>query len=381
MTRITRFVIAVAACAAAAGVAQADTIVIDSTTVGTVYDGVLDGVPPFPPPGAPPDGIADSQNTGLAVALKAGVVEERGIAEFPLAPLAGIDAADVVSATLTFNIDDVIGLFWPGAAFDNVASERIIVFAYGGNGVVELADFANVAGAPAGVVDTTPLGVITDATLDVSGPLQFHVDITNRVQALLAANATHLGIVFLTDDENSATSIDDLGAGGAGPPGVGGAILPLVTVQTVAAEPPIWDKGLRGCQQVLARGTVKLAATVTKNLATCFDGVLAATAKGDPLTKVTAKCGAALAPDTPGSKVGKAIGTLTSAVTKKCAAVTPAWLGTPCDAGATTMADVASCLVTRTLSASSRTIAAAYGPACALISAVGLEADYPAVCN
>ena len=370
-----------AALVASVGAARADLITIDSNTVGSVFDGILDGIPPFPPPGEGPDGDGDSQGTALAVALKAGSVEERGIAEFPLTPLAGVAAGDIASATLTFNIDDVIGLFWPGSNFDGTAPASIVVFAYAGNGTVDLADFQNVAGAPAGVVVTGPDGSITDATLALSGPLQFEVDITSRVQTLVAGGATHIGLVFVTNDENSAASIDNLGAGGGGPPGIGGAIMPFLTIETVAEEPPVWDKAQLNCQKALGRGGVKLAGTVAKGLTKCFDGVLAATAKGEPLTAVTAKCAADLAPGNPSSKVGKAIAKLTAGVTDKCADFTPAAMGNPCSESATTFADVATCLVDETLSSSSNAVGAAYGPACALITAVGLGGAYPAVCD
>lgn len=381
MHRTVRFLALGAYLTAAVGTARADTIVVDSNTVGTIYDGILDGIPPFPPPGEGPDGDGDSQGTAIAVALKAGSVEERGIAEFPLAPLAGITAGDVASATLTFNIDDVIGLFWPGANFDGTAADTIIVFSYSGDGAVTLADFQNVAGAPAGVVDTTPLGVITDATLGTSGPLQFTVDITSRVQTLLTGGATHIGIVFVTDDENSATSIDNLGPGGSGPPGVGGAIMPLITIETVPDEPPLWDSARLNCQKAISKGGSKLTKTAHKGLKKCLDGVLAATSAAQPLTAVTAKCDADLDPTDPASKVGKAIAKLQGGVADKCIDLTPADLGNPCDAGATTFAQVATCVANQHLSAIGEAVAGEYGPACALISAVGLDGAYPSLCD
>ena len=356
-----------------AGATRADTIIIDSATAGTVYDGVLDGVPPFPPPGEGPDGDGDSQNTGLAVALKAGVVEERGIAEFPLSSLAGLSAGQIANATLTFKIDDVIGLFWQGAAFDNTAADTIYVFTYSGNGAVTLADFQNVVGAPAGVVDTTPFGVITDATLGSSGALQFQVDVTTRLQALLTASASHMGIVFATDDENSATSLDNLG--------VAGAVMPFLTITTVPLEPPVWDGAQLGCQKAISKNAAKLAKTLRGGLTKCFDGVLSATSKGKPLTDVTAKCVAALAPASATSKVGKAIDKLEAAIADKCADLAPANVASPCASGATTFTQVATCVVNAQLTTTSNAVGSEYGAACALITAVGLDADYPALCD
>ena len=367
------------ACTATAG--RAEIITIDSSTVGTVYDGILDGVAPFPPPGEAPDGDGDSQMTGLAVALKMGAVEERGVAEFPLSPLSGLTAADIDTATLTFNIDDVISTFWPGADFDGTAAASIVVFAYSGDGTVDLPDFENVAGAPAGVVDTTPLGTITDTTLGTTGPLQFDVDITARLQTLLTGGATHIGIVFVTNDNNSATSIDDLGLGAAGPPGVGGAIMPLLTIVTVPDVPPVFDTAELNCQKAISKGGAGLAKTAHKALKKCLDRVLAATAKEQPLGGVTAKCDGDLDPSDSASKVGKAMGKLQAGIADKCGSLTPAELGSPCDSDATTFTEVADCLVEQHLSSVGEAIDAEYGSACALISAVGLDMAYPALCD
>lgn len=200
---ITRFAAALAAALLVAGAARAETIVIDDTTAGTVIDGILDGFP-FPPPGLAPDGVGDFLGNALAVALLPGVTEERGIVELPLAPLAGLTSVDIQEATLTFNIDDVVSTFGPGTTFDGTAAETIVLFRYAGNGVIDLADFGNVAGSPLAVVSTTSLGTITDATLAVSGPLQFEVDVTAALGTLLDASATHFGLVFTTTDARRA---------------------------------------------------------------------------------------------------------------------------------------------------------------------------------
>lgn len=363
-----------------AGAACADTFVIDDTTVGTVYDGILDGFP-FPPPGTTPDGTGDFAMNALAVALQTGVTEERGIAELPLASLAGLSSADIQSATLTFNIDDVVGTFGPGTTFDGTAAESIVLFRYSGNGTIDLADFGNVAGAPLAVVSTTSFGTITDATLAVSGPLEFEVDVTAALGALLDGSATHLGLVFTTGDAGTATSIDNLGAGGGGPPGVGGARMPFLTVVTVPDEPPVFDSAKLNCQKAISKGGSKLAKTLHKALGKCLEGVLAAASKGEPLTAITGKCADALDPGNPASKVAKAIAKLQSGVSDKCASLTPADIGSPCDAGATTMAQVATCVVSQHLTGVSDLVAAEYGPACTLISAVGLDATYPALCD
>jgi hypothetical protein len=204
--------------------ATAAVIRLDTTTPGTVYDSVLDGFPGI----APLDGTADAGGNALAVGLKAGVTEERAILEFPLADLAGVDAARITSAVLTFNIDDVLSTFGPGTDFDGTAADRIAIATYAGDGAMSLDDFGK--GTLAAAVDTGD--TITDATLGTTGPVRFDVDITAAVRSLVAAGASHLGLVLSTDDSPTGTSIDDLGVGGSGPAGVDGAALPFVTITT-----------------------------------------------------------------------------------------------------------------------------------------------------
>jgi hypothetical protein len=358
---------------------RADVFVIDGAA-GTLYDGIVDGFP-LPPPGFPQDGVADLQGNDLAVALQDGVTEERGIIEFPLAALAGLGSAEIATATLTFNIDDVIGTFGPGTAFDGAAADTIILFSYSADGSITLDDFENVAGAPLAVVDTTPHGGITDATLMASGPISFDVDVTAALGALLDGAASHMGIVFATNDDLSATSIDDKGLGAAGPPGVGGAALPILTVETAAEEPPLWSKEQVKCQKALGKGGAKLAKTTYGSLGKCFDGVLGAVSKGQSLANVVARCDADLDPADPDSKVGKAIGKLHDAVEKRCVGLVPVSLDGPCDEAALDLSETADCIAARHSNQVAAMIAAAYADSCALATAAGLETAYPALCG
>jgi len=359
--------------------AQADIITIDDSDVGTIYDGILDGFP-FPPPGAPQDGTPDFTGNSLAIALQSGVTEERGIAELSLAELAGLGSADLVSATLTFNIDDVIGTFGPGTVFDGTAAETIILFAYEGDGSIDLADFGEVAGSPLSVIDTTPLGTITDATLSTSGPLQFEVDVTTALGSLLDSSATHLGVVFTTNDDLSATSIDNLGDGGAGPAGVDGAVMPFLVVETVALDPPLFSKDQLKCQKGIAKAGAKHSKTVQKLLAKCLDEVLKATSKGQDLDKATQKCLDSLDAGNPDSKLAKSNAKTDSSIAKKCEEMVPADVNSPCDPAATTMSELAACIVDQHSTSVQTAVRAEYADACALISAVGLGTEFPELC-
>jgi hypothetical protein len=206
---------------------------LDTSLPGADFDAILDGFPGL----ATLDGAGDLAGNSLAVSLKSGVTEERAIVELPLASLstAGIVAAQITSATLHFNIDDVLSTFGPGTDFDGTAGERIDVAVYSGDGAVDLPDFA--AGSAAGSVSTGPQGSITDASLRSSGPIDFSIDLTSTVKQLVAAGATHVGIVLSTDDSATGTSIDDRGDGGTGSPGTGGATMPYLEIVTADTTP------------------------------------------------------------------------------------------------------------------------------------------------
>jgi hypothetical protein len=229
MSRTTRRALVVLTLGAAltgATASQAATIVIDGGD-GAVYESVGDGwffaLPPGPPPPPPypaPDGIGDLDGQLLAVAFQAGVVEQRAMAEFPLAPLTGVDPDDVVSATITYTIDDVLSGFGPGTAFDNTASDPIDVYAYSADGTIVAADFAP---AGAALLASVATGLITDASLAVGGAVSFQVDATDALQDLLTGGATHFGVLFRTSDPPTGTSLDNLG--------VAGAQFPFITVE------------------------------------------------------------------------------------------------------------------------------------------------------
>jgi hypothetical protein len=214
----------------APGTAGAKAVVIDDTSQGAVYDAILDGFPGL----AALDGVGDFNNNALAVSFKAQVTEQRAIIELPMAPLAAIDAAWIVAATLTVTIDDVLSTFGPGTDFNGQGATTIGVHAYAGNGAIELEDFARIGAEPVAVIDTSIHGAITDASLVGSGPLAFAVDVTDAVVTALEEDADFLGFVLTTPDSPTGTSMDDLGPGSAGPPGIGGARLPWLAIEWAA---------------------------------------------------------------------------------------------------------------------------------------------------
>lgn len=204
--------------------AHGETVSIDSTT-GAVFDGVLDGFPTI----APFDGTPDFGGNQLGVVLKQGVTEERGIGEFPLAALADVSGSLITNATLSFNIDDVLSTLGPGTDLSGAATREISIYTYEGDGAVALDDYSRTDRAPY-IVDTSGHGTITDASLRTSGPLVFTVDVTDDIREALDAGAVTLGVIWRAGDSPTGTSIDNLGDGSLGPPGVNGSKMPFLTI-------------------------------------------------------------------------------------------------------------------------------------------------------
>jgi len=230
MTWFNRTLVAACAAVLAAASASAQPIIIGAAE-GAVFDGVLDGFPMI----AANDGVPDFGGNALGLARKAGSTEERGIGEFPLDPLDGVAAGDIAQGTLTFNIDDVLTTFGPGTEFTGAACEEILIHLFAGDGAIQVDDYLAVERAPH-VVDTRPFGRITDATLRSSGLLVFEVDVTDDVRALVAEGALAIGVVWRTEDTPTGTSLDNLGDGAAGPPGVNNSFMPYLTVELGADE-------------------------------------------------------------------------------------------------------------------------------------------------
>ncbi len=350
---------------------HAITIVLDGSS-GADHDSVGDGwffANPMTQP--PPDGVGDAGNQALAVGLKAGVVELRAMSEFPLASLAGVTAAEVISATLTITIDDVIGTFGPGAEFDGTASSPIAASSYPADGTVTVADFA-----PAGLTSlgTITPGLITDTTLLGTGPVSFDLDVTAAVQAFLNGGETHLGIRLSTADSPTATSLD---AGAPPAPPTAGQ-LPYLTIEVA---PPTYSDAERKCQAGIAKAAAGLASTVQKSLTKCLDTVLKTLAAGDPATSAEETCDKGLDDANAKSAIAKAESKAVAAITKACEDLAPSDVDGPCDAGAADFAATAACIVAATESEVQEMIQDRYAKACVLLAAVGLADDFPGVCN
>ena len=349
--------------------AHALTFTLDAGN-GADYDSVGDGWFFTTPPNQPPDGVGDSGNQALAVGKINGTLELRAMAEFPLVPLAGVTAADIQSATLHFRIDDIVGTFGPGATFDGTASDPIAVYGYPADGTVTVADFA-----PAGLVSQSVvnIGVITDASLAISGPVDFTVDVTQLVKDRLTAADAAVGILFGTLDSPTATSLDDAG------PGVGG-LLPYLTIETVPTDPPVFSKDEVKCQAAIGKQASTFAKKTQGEIGKCLDTVLGAVSKGAAPSTVEAKCRKGLDESDPKSILAKARASASTAITKSCAGINPADINSPCDGAAVGIAATTTCVLDENRRNVEQSIADEYADACTILRSVNLEASFPDVC-
>lgn len=352
--------------------ASAITITLD-TGAGAVHDGVGDGWFFAGGPAIPPDGVGDIGGNAPAIVYQAGVVEMRALSEFPLAALAGYSASEITSATLTVTIDDVLSTFGPGTTFDGTAASPFVAYGYVGNGAVTPSDFS--PASPISIGTVTP-GAVTDASLAISGALAFDLDVTALVQAYVTAANSHLGVMFATLDSPTGTSIDDIA-----PPGVVGGALPFITIEITPEVPPSYSADELKCQAGLSKSAAGLAAAEQKAFAKCLDTILKTVAAGDPAADATAACAKLLDAGDPKSAVAKAKTKASAGIVKACGALSPADIDSPCDAGATTIADTATCVVEATEGDVEAMTKDRYAKACVLLEAVGLDGAYPGVCN
>lgn len=346
----------------AAGPARAATFVLDSAS-GANYDAVGDGWFFTTPPGLPPDGVGDLGGNALAVGIQSGVVELRALAEYPLASLSSVGSANIQSATLTFQIDDVIGTFGPGTLFDGTASDPIAVYSYPANGTVTVADF-NPPGLSS--VAIVPVGLITDATLAITGPINFDVDVTTAIKNALDNGDVALGILFGTLDTPTATSLD--------------GVLPFITVETFPTDPPVFGRAELKCQTAIAKQAGLFAKKKQQQLTKCFDKVLKAVSAGGSASSVQAKCVKALDESNPTSLLAKARATALSKITSACTGLTPAAINSPCDGAATDFVAVGTCVLDNHQLLVERMVKAEYRNACAIINSVGLGSGFPELC-
>lgn len=134
------------------------------------------------------------------------------------------------------------------------------------------------------------------------------------------------------------------------------------------------------CQTAIAKNGRRFADRLHKDLGGCLEKLFAAADKGKGEDKVVARCRATSDLADPASKAARTRDAALRAIAKKCAGVTPADLGSPCDAAAATVAATATCLVQEDAANVARLVAAEANDACSMLTRAGLGTTFPAAC-
>jgi len=164
----------------------------------------------------------------------------------------------------------------------------------------------------------------------------------------------------------------------------------LVTTTTTGAAsstststlppPPLLSTAAIACQKTLALSFKRFGAKAHGVLVTCYQRVLAAVASGGGTSAAASACLADLDPGIATSKVTRLRTAARNQILARCGALGPADLAQPCDGSATTMAEVADCVLDAQLDRVAGAVAAEYGRPCSVATTAGLAALYPALC-
>jgi YVTN family beta-propeller protein len=135
------------------------------------------------------------------------------------------------------------------------------------------------------------------------------------------------------------------------------------------------------CQAALAKNGRRFADRLHKDLGACLEKLLAAAGNPKTEAKAVGACRAKLDLGTALSKASVARGAAAVAIAAKCAGVTPADLGTPCDPAAPNLAATASCMLNDHVTDVARLVAGEFNDACVMLTRIGLGTAYPGACR
>ncbi len=140
---------------------------------------------------------------------------------------------------------------------------------------------------------------------------------------------------------------------------------------------PALSPAARRCQAALAVVSGRFGATVYRELAKCFDAIVASVAPGAAETT----CRQRLDPMVASSTVARARVRVEGRIAAKCAGVVPGDIGSPCDANSGTIVGTVACVLDEQSRSAQRASGATYRDACSMLAVVGLGAAFPAVCG
>jgi len=163
--------------------------------------------------------------------------------------------------------------------------------------------------------------------------------------------------------------------------GHGARVTEMVNGEFSLTRPVPLANGAQLCQKAIATTGRRFAEALHKDLGACVEKLLVAADAGKGDAKAIAGCLAKLDLGDPLSKATVARNAGLLRIAQKCAGRTPAELGSPCDAGAPTLARTASCVLDGNAARVAKLIAAEFNDACVMLTRIGLASEYSAVCS
>jgi YVTN family beta-propeller protein len=225
------------------------------------------------------------------------------------------------------------------------------------------------------VIDTAAGAEVNSIALP-GGP--FGVDVTPDGSRLYVPNIGAVSRIEIIDTA-SETIAGALLSVGELPVGIGRFIVGDAPDEPVP-PPPVLESAARSCQDAVAGSWKRFPAKVHKTFVSCFKRVLADVASGAGTAAAAAACDKSLDPADPTSSFARTRATARAKLLSDCVGVTPTQLAKPCAPGASTIAEVADCVLDAQTVRLTETLAAEYGSACSVATAAGLAAAFPGLC-
>lgn len=152
------------------------------------------------------------------------------------------------------------------------------------------------------------------------------------------------------------------------------------TPPVVPPPPPVLGSTAQACQKAVLDSFKTFGAKAHQLLAGCLQRIHKDRAAGGVSSATTTACTRDLAPTDPTSKLARARALARQRILGGCATATPAELGPPCAAEATTLGEVADCALDRQIAGVSEIVDGEVAGACGLLATVGLDGSFAALC-
>ena len=145
--------------------------------------------------------------------------------------------------------------------------------------------------------------------------------------------------------------------------------------------PPLLGSAARACQKAVLDSFKTYGAKAQQYLSGCLQRVQKDHAAGAVGSATTLACQRDVDPASATSRLRKARALARQRILTGCAASTPAALGAPCDAEASTMGELADCALDRQLAGVTSIVASQVTAPCGLLDLVGLGGAFPELCS